>query len=247
MQNNNITENFLDLAIDRKMYSTKSNLKFHLKYIFDDVELANKKVLDVGGGTGLLSFYAAVKGASKVVCLEPESDGSSSGMINKFNAFKTELSPTLPVELSPVTLQSYTPQVKDEEFDVVVMHSSINHLDEEACINFRKDTKSYNTYKKIMTDVYNKMSKGGSLIVADASCKNFYNAIGIKSIFAPTIEWHKHQEPSTWIAMLQEIGFKNPQVAWRSPNTFGKVGKVFMGNSFVSYLTSSCFKFKMEK
>lgn len=242
-----IENNFYDLAIDRQMYSNKPKLRFRLNYFFNNVSLSNKSVLDVGGGIGLLTFYAAVKGAQKVVCLEPECDGSSSGMINKFNEFKSALKLSLPVEHLPLTLQDYLQQIGDEEFDIIALHNSINHLDEEACITLRQQESSYNTYKNIFTEVYNKMKPAGKLIVADCSCKNFFNTLGMKCYFNPTIEWHKHQTPETWIALLKEIGFKNPEVEWTSPNRLGKAGKVLMGNCLVSYLTRSHFKFSMDK
>ena len=242
-----IVNNFYDLAIDREMYSNKPNLKFRLNYFFNDVDLSNKKVLDVGGGIGLLTFYAAVKGAKKVVCLEPEFDGSSKGMINKFNEFKSALQSSLPIEHLPLTLQDYMEQIDDEEYDIILLHNSINHLDEEACISFRQSKQSYNTYKNIFTQVYRKMKPGGNRVRADCSCNNFFNTLGVKCVFNPTIEWHKHQAPETWIGLLKEVGFKNPKVEWSSPNRLGKAGRVLMGNSFVSYLTQSHFKFILEK
>jgi 2-polyprenyl-3-methyl-5-hydroxy-6-metoxy-1,4-benzoquinol methylase len=242
-----IENTFYELAIDQGMYSTKPKLKFRLNYFFNQVSLSNKKVLDVGGGAGLLTFYAAVKGAKKVVCLEPECDGSHNGMIDKFNKFKSALQFPLPVEHLPLTLQDYLKQVRDEEFDIIALHNSINHLDEEACIHLRKRRSSYEIYKNIFTDVYNKMKPGGKLMVADCSCKNFLNTIGLKSYFYPTIEWHKHQTPETWIALLKEVGFRNPKVAWTTPNRLGKPGRVLMGNSLASYFIGTGFKFTMDK
>jgi SAM-dependent methyltransferase len=242
-----IVNDFYDLAIDRKMYSNKPNLKYRLNFFFDKVSLADKNVLDVGGGIGLLTFYAAVKGAKKVVCLEPEFDGSSSGMINKFNEFKSNFQTPLPIAHLPLTLQDYLKQIDDAEYDIILLHNSINHLDEQACVTFRENAESYNTYKDIFNAVFQKMKSGGKLVVADCSCNNFLNALGFTSYFNPTIEWHKHQTPKTWIGLLKEIGFKNPKISWTSPNRFGHVGRLFMGNAFISYLTFSHFKFIMDK
>lgn len=238
---------FYQVAIKEKLYSNKPNLKFHLNYIFKDIELVNKNVLDVGGGKGLLTFYAAIVGATKAVCLEPECDGSNAGMIHEFNRIKSSLSNKLPIEHLPQTLQEYIDNTADDMFDVVVLHNSINHLNENACINFLTSPESYDIYKKIFQKVFNKMKAGGKLIIADCSCTNFYNTIGIKSPITPTIEWHKHQKPATWISMLQEVGFKNPSITWTTPNTFKKLGKLMMGNAFVSYFTKSHFKFTMVK
>ena len=47
--------NFLESAVDLKLYSTKKNLTRHLEFFFQNTELKGKRVLDIGGGSGLLS------------------------------------------------------------------------------------------------------------------------------------------------------------------------------------------------
>ncbi|HEX6428366.1 MAG TPA: methyltransferase domain-containing protein [Niastella sp.] len=242
------TENdFYDLIVERKMYSSKKNLKFYLNAIFQNVELQQKEVLDVGGGKGLMSFYAAVKGAKNAVCLEPEKNGSRSGATNKYHELRKEFPESLPVELLPLTLQEYVQQVVPGKYDVVIMHNSINHLDEEACIHLLKSEASYKRYVTIFKNVFRLMKKKGVLIATDCSCKNFFNDIGVKNIFAPTIEWHKHQKPGTWIRLLKEAGFKNPTVKWLSPNRLGTIGRFIMGNYVMNYLTRSYFKVTVQK
>jgi SAM-dependent methyltransferase len=242
-----IVNNVYELVVNRKILSKKRNIKFRFKYLFNQVDFSDKRVLDVGGGIGWITFFAAAKGAQKAVCLEPECAGSRNGMINKFNEFKSELQSALPVEHLPLTLQEHLQQIDGEAYDIVVLHNSINHLDEEACISLRQKESSYNTYKDIFTEVYNKMRPGGKLIVADCSRHNFYNAIGVKVSITRSIEWHKHQAPETWIGLLEEIGFKNPKLQWSTPDKFGQVGRVFMGNPLISYFSNSHFKFTMDR
>ena len=91
------------------------------------------------------------------------------------------------------------------------------------------------------------MKKKGVLIATDCSCKNFFNDIGVKNIFVPTIEWHKHQKPGTWIKLLKEAGFKNPTLKWFSPNRLGRPGRFTMGNYFMNYLTRSYFEVTVHK
>lgn len=238
---------FYDFAISRKMYSSKANLKFYLQSLFDNIEWKNKAVLDVGGGSGLLTFYAAAEGAKRVICLEPEADGSRNGMIKQYHDFQAGFASSSPVVQLPLTLQQYVQQSDKEAFDIVIMHNSINHLDEEACIHLRKQDTSYRQYLHIFSDVYSLMRKGGTLVVSDCSCNNFFNDIGIKNIFTPSIEWHKHQAPETWISLFKKAGFKNPTTKWLSPNRLGKFGKVLAGNYLISYLTRSYFKVTVEK
>ena len=241
-----LVDDFFDLAIQKKLISNKSNQNFYLNYLFENIQLQDKTLLDVGGGIGYHSFYAAVNGAKKVVCLEPESDGSRSGMIDKFNEFKSALLQHLPIEHLPITLQTYKEQVADK-YDIVLMHSSINHLDEQACINLLRDKNSYTIYKNLIRSVFDIMKPGGYLIVTDCSCNNFFNSIGAKCPFSPTIEWHKHQKPSTWTKLFRSIGFKNPKITWNSPNGYGQLGRFFMGNPVMSYFYNSHFKITVQK
>jgi 2-polyprenyl-3-methyl-5-hydroxy-6-metoxy-1,4-benzoquinol methylase len=238
---------FYDLMVSRKMYSGKSNLKFYLNNLFENVDFTGKEVLDVGGGRGLLSFYAAVEGARMAICLEPEVDGSRNGMINAYNEIRSEFPESLPVNLIPLTLQDYLKQTGPESFDVIIMHNSINHLDEEACIHLLDNEDCYNRYVTVFKSVHRIMKKNGTLIITDAARNNFFNDIGIKNIFTPTIEWHKHQQPQTWANLLKEAGFKNASVHWLTPNRLGNTGKLLMDNYFISYLTRSYFKMTMKK
>jgi SAM-dependent methyltransferase len=246
MAQKNATD-FFDLVVSRKMYSGKGNLKFYLNNLFENVELAQKNVLDVGGGKGLLTFYAALNGAKKAVCLEPEQAGSTNGITKGFHDLRREFPESLPVELFQLTLQEYVQQAHAGIYDVVIMHNSINHLDEEACIHLLKSEASYKRYVNIFKDVYRIMKENGILIVTDVSCNNFFKTVGVKNIFVPTIEWHKHQQPGTWISILEEAGFKNPEVKWPTPNRLRRPGRFFMDNYFISYLTRSFFRMKMEK
>ena len=243
----NHASDFYDLMVSKKMYSGRSNLKFYLNNLFENVQLNDKEVLDVGGGRGLLSFYAAVEGAKRAICLEPETDGSRNGMINAYNEIRSELPDSLPVNLVPLTLQDYLKQAGPESFDVIIMHNSINHLDEEACIHLLDNRDCYNRYVAVFKSVYRIMKPNGTLIITDAARNNFFKTIGIKNIFTPTIEWHKHQQPHTWASLLKEAGFKNASVHWLTPNRLGNTGKLLMDNYFISYLTRSFFKMTMKK
>ncbi len=103
-----------------------------MKTLFKKVTLENRRVLDIGGGGGLHSFYAACMGAKEIICLEPETEGSRSGMGAKFRKLSETLGDNQ-VRFEPVTFQAFEPA--GEQFDIILLHKSINHLDETACIN----------------------------------------------------------------------------------------------------------------
>ena len=52
--------------------------------IFKGINFKDKRAIDIGGGSGLFSFYLALNDAKDVLVMEPEFDGSAAGYIKKF-------------------------------------------------------------------------------------------------------------------------------------------------------------------
>ena len=237
-------EGYLSAVITEGLYPNRGNLQFHLKTLFQDIVLENRTVLDVGGGSGLHSFYAACMGAREVVCLEPETEGSRSGMGAKFRKLNEMLGYDQ-VRFEPVTFQAFDPAEK--QFDIILLHNSINHLDETACINLLNDEASRAIYMDIFSKLSALASRGAKLIVCDCSRYNFFALLRVRNPFAPTIEWHKHQAPEVWVGLLSQAGFINPKVRWTAFNTLRSPGRVLLGNKLLSYFLRSDFRFTMEK
>lgn len=182
------------------------------------VPLKGKAVLDVGCGKGEIIDYARWAGAGYIVGLEPKS--------------------TSPEKLLPVRFQDYE---ADEKFDVVIMHDSVNHLDEYACIHLAQNGWAQERYIRIFRKVYSMMNDNGLLVIADASRKNLFADAGVGNPFDKSIEWHKHQEPALWIKLLRECGFTNEQVTWLAPQKLLSVGRL-VGNKVVAYFLVSHFR-----
>lgn len=237
-------EVYLSAVIKEGLYPNRGNLQFHLKTLFKNIPLENRRVLDIGGGSGLHSFYAACMGAKEVVCLEPETEGSRSGTEAKFRKLGGILGYDS-VRFEPVTFQAFEPAGK--QFDIILLHNSINHLDETACINLLNSEASKAIYMDIFSKLSSLASSGTKLIVCDCSRYNFFALLRIKNPFAPTIEWHKHQAPAVWVDLLSKVGFANPSVRWTSFNTLRSPGRALLGNRLLSYFLRSDFRFTMEK
>ena len=237
-------EGYFSAVIEEGLYPNRGNLQFHLRTLFKDIALENRRVLDIGGGSGLHSFYAACMGAKEVVCLEPETEGSRSGMGAKFRKLNGMLGYDQ-VKFEPVTFQAFEP--KGKQFDIILLHNSINHLDETACINLLNDEAFKATYLNMCSKLSSFAGRGAKLIVCDCSRYNFFALLRIGNPFAPTIEWHKHQAPEVWVDLLSQVGFVNPRIRWTSFNTLRSPGKVLLGNKLLSYFLRSNFRFTMEK
>lgn len=230
-----------------KLYHSPKSLKWYYdKFLFKNIDFKNKTVLDIGGGSGLISFYALYKGASKVVLIEPELDGSGSVKINNFYQIKNGLNfSSEKIELKQITIQEFDNE--DVLFDIVISHNSINHLNEDACIRFENDSESRAIYKNIFFDIYNKMSPNSRFIITDCGRKNFFNDIKLKSPLAWSIEWEKHHQPETWAKLLLEVGFVNPIIQWASFKQLRGFGKIFFGNKYFAYLIGNLFKLEVKK
>jgi SAM-dependent methyltransferase len=235
---------FLETVIVNGLYSNKRNLEFHLHQLFNEVDFVGKRVIDIGGGSGFYSFYAATKGASRVVCVEPEEKGSTTNVTEEFRKLSSLLEYKT-VFLETVPFQEYHPA--DGKYDLIFLLNTINHLDETACVDLLKDEQAREKYEELFAKIYQLADYGTTLIVSDCSCRNFFSDIGIKNPFVPTIEWYKHQTPESWIDLLQSIGFCQPEIRWSSFNRLGRVGKLIMSNRLVAYFSHSHFVFTMKK
>lgn len=232
------------LVDKQKLYGSSENLRFYLDYVFKGVDFSGKRMLDIGAGIGLCSFYGAALGASEVIALEPEAEGSTSGVNNTFADMSANLKLSQ-VRLMPITFQEFDPG--DDKFDVVLLHDSINHLDEPACMNLRRDPSAVESYHQLFAKLAGMTASGGKLIITDASNWNFFAILGMKNPFSPTIEWQKHQSPTLWAGLLSKVGFHSPRVRWATFNRLGSGGRALLGNKTAAFFLQSRFCLTMEK
>lgn len=236
-------DRYLETMVAEKIYGDRARLKFYLDSLFRNVSFTDKVFLDIGGGVGLFSFYAAAKGARRVLCLEPEFEGSRSAVTEKFEAAKQSLGYEN-VELRKIPFQALDPTA--EKFDIVFLHNSINHLDEEACIHLLSDTRHQTTYRNLFAKLFAISNHGARLIVCDCSRYNFFPMLGLKNPFARSIEWHKHQAPEVWAQLLKDVGFTDPKIRWSSFNSLGNLGRLFR-NKPMAFFFHSHFCLTMTK
>jgi len=235
---------YLTAVAEQGIYPNIGNLKYHLRFLFDGVPLRGRSVLEIGGGAGLLSFYAATVGASRVVCLEPEAPASSAGIQQRFRRLADRLAVDS-VQLEPTTLQRFDP--RGATFDVVVVHNAINHLDEDACVALGHSADARRRYVALFAKIASLTRSSGHLVAADCSRYNLFGLFGLKSPLMPTIEWHKHQTPGTWAGLLHEVGFARPRIRWSTFNSLRRPGRILFGNAVAAFVLLSHFCLTMTR
>lgn len=204
--------------------------------VFDGVPLASRRVLDVGGGNGVMSFYAACRGASTVVCLDPLEDGANEAMDGQYQSFAQHVGG--PVTRIRERFQDWV--ATSQAYDVVLVHNAVNHFNEAACERLpAADAQAF--YLGIFTSLRSVLAPNGHLILTDCARRNLWGDLRLHNIFAPTIEWHIHQQPKVWDALLIEAGFRPGRIRWDAPSKMRRPGQLIFGNRFGGYLTNSHF------
>ena len=242
----NIEKKYFQFIKDNNLYDSDKikNLPFYLSdVLFKNVELKNKTVLDIGAGNGVYSFYALAKGAKKLICIEPEFEGSRSNYISSLKKFRKFLNKDDNVVISTKTFQEFKSNIK---FDIVLMHYSINHIDEGNCTILESSGEAQKIYNNYFDKIYNSMSLDSDLIITDVSKYNFFKLIGLKNPFVPTIEWEKHQSPYLWSKFLNKSNFVTKTIVWTASMRLRKL-HFFLNNFIFLYFTTSLFRIHLRK
>ena len=137
----------------------------YLKWCFKSIDFQNQNVLDIGGGNGIFSYYAKHNGAKQVINLEPFSDGSTF-----FDFTKKKVKSQLDITVKKMTLQNFK---TDEKFGVIILHDSINHLNESIFENIHKSDLATMNTRKIINKIISLLSPKGKILITDCSRRNF--------------------------------------------------------------------------
>lgn len=225
---------------DHRLYGKAGykSLDFRCRQMYRDIgSVKGLNMLDIGGGSGFFSAWAIANGAARVTNLEPELDGSAAGMLSRFRTLQ-QLEPSWSDRLigRENTVQAY--DFRDGPFDLILSQSSINHLNEECCINLRHSAEARETYLGLVGRIKDAMKPGGWFVVSDASSTNYWNRMGLTAPFAKSIEWHKHQEPEVWADLLVEAGFEPVNVRWHLYYPLRHFGALSANRMFARFTSS---------
>ena len=211
--------------------------------LFRGIDFEGRRMLDIGGGDGVYSFYAAAMGACEVVCLEPEAEGSIGGERSTFESIREQL-PHLPVRLVEKRLTDYQDAAG---FDIVTLLASINHLDEDACVRLHKDPSARATYRQVFRHIASLTRPGGRIVIGDCTRHNLFAMLGLTNPLCPTIEWEKHQAPELWASLLAEAGFCKPRISWEPLYRMGPAVQALLSNKVAAWFLKSFFRLEMER
>jgi len=183
------------------------------EYLDTFINPAGKNVLDVGGGRGIHSLWCIARGANSVLCLEPFVDDA---VINAFLSAAKLFESTRKVSSVKKKIQDF--ESPHGYYDLIMLHNSVNHIDDAKCMVLHKDSGAREEYIKIFKKLALMTTRGGEIAIMDCARKNFFPMLGMKNPFWRTIGWEKHQSPYLWAELLREAGFSEPQIRWKHPS-----------------------------
>ena len=233
------------LYADEGLIPDAKRYQRYLDVVFGDVHFEGATVLDVGSGTGLVSCYAAARGAKRVVSLEPEFEGSSGASHDVARRLAKAAGMNHVVETRRESIHDFAPD--GEMFDVVVLHNSINHLNEAACVELLENAESRLFYETAAAKIATLTRRSGTLFVSDCSPRNLWPALGLRNPFARKINWRLHQSPGVWIGLLTSAGFSSPRLRWTPPGRLPPVAQRIAANRLVAFVGSSHFHLLMRR
>ena len=208
-------------------------------FMFHGLSVESCRVLDVGCGRGALSVWAALHGASSVVALEPELDGSTPASSDVLERVLVDFDLRDRIDLRRVPLD----EVEGEPpFDLAILDSVVNHLDEAAVIRLHRDPAAVDEYVTVLRPLRSLVRRGAVVIVADCGRRSIWNTIGRQGPWTRNVDWQKHQQPQTWIDVFRRAGFEPHDVRWSPLSRTGRL----TGNRFVQYFTMAHFVLRLR-
>ncbi|MDB4494571.1 class I SAM-dependent methyltransferase, partial [Pseudomonadales bacterium] len=100
---------------------------FLRRFLGDSIaSIPGGSVIDVGSGDGLLSLYSALLGARQVTSIEPETAGSTGGILQTYELHRKSLGDAN----CELVETDFLKLPADRKYDVLLSNDSVNHIRE---------------------------------------------------------------------------------------------------------------------
>ena len=219
---NNSTTNAANLLNQFRFedgHENPAGYEYYLQQLFQDFEIRDKAILEIGSGRGLISLHCALEGARRVVSMEPEMEGSTGGVSEIQRQRANELNLT---NIELLQQDFHDADLEGQTFDAIVMIAVLNHL-YETPINATKDSDVFARYVAIARRLHSLLNEDGVVIATDACRYCLWtqaNRFGLPRslcLTQKTIDWKIHQQPSVWQRIFREAGFRSCEIQYPVP------------------------------
>lgn len=207
-----------------------------------DIDLRGKRVLEIGSGRGLIALLVGLQGAARVVSMEPELVGATSGVIADQRARIADLGLT---NVEVVAADFNTWDSGGETFDIILSRASINHL-YASTHHAMQHRETHDNYLRVARRIHGLLAPGGAFIATDACRHGFFTLARRFGIRRPWrwkksgVDWRHHQNPGTWRSIFREAGFSKVVVRYPVPYPFRRMAMV-VDTALVNFFLKGAF------
>jgi cyclopropane fatty-acyl-phospholipid synthase-like methyltransferase len=216
--------------------------------LFKGIDLAGKRVLEIGSGGGLRSVFMALQGAASVVSLEPGLAGSR-GHYRTLQRQRLEKLGLRNVEFLEADFNLW--DAGSSRFDIIVSESSINHLHESRFHALRHHD-TYQNYLRVCRKMCSLLVPSGVACISDACRYGLFSALRRFGIRRPwtgkrvSAIWQIHQNPGVWRRILMDAGFLGVDVRYPLPHRLRYLGAL-AANPLSNFFLRSYFYLRARR
>ena len=214
---------------------------YHGQRLLAGYDVRGKRVLDLGCGGGEISEYFALAGAKQVIGVDPAGAGGDERALvalpERIRRLGLDNCAFLPLPFTQGLFGAGS-------FDLLFLHSSINHL-HEVTSDLRRDPAARQIYANLFAEMFRITAPGGLIVISDCARSNLFAWLVRRGLRHPipgmeAIEWDKHQEPEIWEQLLGRVGFVRVSRSWYVPFPLRRLRRL-ADNYLFNFCTFSYF------
>ena len=211
---------------------------FHAEEQLNGVSLSDKKILEVGCGSGVFSLYMALCGKAKQVVALDEAKGRGAET-QAFTQLQTIVQNHNIPNLTVVKSSIYDYAVPENSFDVIVANSSLHHAIRPFGYLFKNEQAqqaALSTFKLL----HSLLNGNGRIVLREMSRINFWRFLPYKWKMSH-IDWSGHATLQEWLWIMKKTGSQNIHSDFLTPFFLRKWPSFIMRNQFANFFFSSSF------